>query len=71
MCEFSVYSRDLLTIKVNDQVTGYCPACPCPQIEIAYDTGVGSRNKYEVQKYVLRCVHQDVCYLRREYMGRN
>lgn len=64
-------SRDWLTIKVDDQVTYCCPKCPHPQIELVYNTGKGSHNSFEVQKYVLRCVHQDVCYLRREYMGRD
>ena len=58
-----------LYIEVVDHITGYCPACRSPRIELAYMTGGGTNSKYEVQKYALRCEHQDVCKLRHDYMG--
>ena len=60
-----------LYIEVSDEVTGYCPACQRPRIELVYNTGIGSYSKYEIQKYRLRCQHQDVCMFRRDYMKEN
>ena len=57
-----------LTIKVRDLVTGHCPACWSPRIELVYETGIGGGEGLEVQKYILRCEHQGVCMHRREYM---
>jgi hypothetical protein len=62
---------DHLRIDVNDQITGYCPPCREPEVELAYDTGIGRNGRYEEQRYVLRCAHQDVCLFRREFMGRD
>lgn len=58
---------DGLTIKVMDLVSGYCPACRSPRIELVYNTGIGGGGRFEVQSYILRCEHQDVCMYRREY----
>lgn len=56
-----------LSIRVRDLVSGYCPACRSPRIELVYDTSIGSNGCYERQVYILRCEHQDVCMYRREY----
>ena len=58
----------MLMISVRDEVTGYCPCCPCPDIGLVYETGVGSNGGYEQQRYALRCKHQRVCKLRHDFM---
>ena len=52
-----------LVIEVNDQITGYCPACVNQSIEFRCMSISGM-----IRKYALYCLHQDVCVLRRDYM---
>lgn len=56
----------LLVISVRNEVTGFCPRCPFPDLELVYDTGSGDNGKYSEQTYVLRCRHQKVCKLRHD-----
>lgn len=57
-----------LNVEIDDQVTGRCPACQRPEIEFIC-TQISGNASYKVYMYALRCSHQDVCALRREFMG--
>ena len=56
-----------LVIEVNDQITGYCPACVNQSIEFRC-MSISGNSVCMIHKYVLYCLHQDVCVLRRGYM---
>lgn len=60
--------RRSLRISVRDEVSGFCPCCPTPDIELAYETGGGMCGALDYQEYVLRCRHQKVCRLRERFM---
>ena len=60
--------RRMLTLTVRDEVTGYCPCCPTPDIELAYETGGGRNGGYNQLQFELRCKHQQVCKLRHDFM---
>ena len=57
-----------LYVEVDDQVTGYCPACSSSDLDFTCMSIAGTPT-YVIHKYRLSCKKSDVCALRREYMG--
>lgn len=56
-----------LAIEVDDQITGYCPACGNQAIEFTC-VSIAGNTSYVVHRYAVHCSHQDVCKLRHDYM---
>lgn len=54
-------------VEIRDLVSDYCPACDHTKLEFDC-TSIGGNNVYRIITYVLRCEHQAVCRLRKEYM---
>lgn len=57
-----------LYVEVDDQVTGYCPACANNDLKFV-PTKISGNQSQVTYEYVLRCSHQDVCAVRQRYMG--
>lgn len=57
-----------LNVEVDDQVTGYCPACANNDLKFV-PTIISGNQSQVTYGFVLRCSHQDVCAVRRKYMG--
>lgn len=54
-------------IDIDDHISGCCPACQCPDIECVC-TSIAGNQTYQIREYVLRCRHEGVCWMRREFM---
>lgn len=56
-----------LYVEVDDQVTGYCPACANNDLKFV-PTKISGNQSNVTYGFVLRCSHQDVCMMRRKFM---
>lgn len=59
-----------LSVKIDDRISGVCPACPSPDLSFKLDsiawTNIGrdAEGKIAEQKYVITCSHESVCRYR-------
>lgn len=53
-----------MELRVIDRVKN-CPPCPHLELRFDYETGIGSGHSWESQTWVARCIHENVCGIRR------
>ena len=53
-----------LKLVIYDQITGYCPSCPSPDLHFIYESGGGKGESYDEVRYKIFCAHERVCKYR-------
>lgn len=60
-------NEDVMNVKIDDQVSGRCPSCRCPELYLDYSSGIARGERFYLHRYTLRCRHQSMCKWREEF----
>ena len=53
-----------LKLIIDNQISGYCPSCPAPDLYFSYKSGGGKEGSYDEMRYTVSCTHMKVCKYR-------